>query len=135
MFALDRLHALAPQHPEWQTQDPFKAVLANDMAAIGQFTERDWAEIVFATHAGMSQANFLDIVRQWLATAKHPRFKRPYTDLVYQPMREVMDYLRTAGFQDLHRHGWRAGFCPGVCPTRIWRSSRASHRFEHHDEI
>jgi phosphoserine phosphatase len=99
MFALDRVHTLASQHPEWQTHDPFKAVLANDMAIIGQFTERDWAEIVFATHAGMSQADFLVVAGEWLATAKHPRFKRPYTELVYQPMREVMDYLRASGFK------------------------------------
>jgi phosphoserine phosphatase len=99
MFALDRVHTLAPQHPEWRSKDPFKAVLADDMASIGRFTERDWAEIVFATHAGMSQAAFLDIAGQWLATARHPRFKRLYTELVYQPMREVMDYLRASGFK------------------------------------
>jgi phosphoserine phosphatase len=99
MFALERMHALEPQHPQWKTREPFRAVLANDEAAISKFSERDWAEIVFATHSGMSQAEFLDIVRQWLATAKHPRFKRTYTDLVYQPMREVMDYLRANGFR------------------------------------
>jgi phosphoglycolate phosphatase-like HAD superfamily hydrolase len=99
MFALERARALAPQHPDWRNREPFKSVLANDEAAIAKFSERDWAEIVFATHAGMSQADFLEIVRQWLATAKHPRFKRPYTDLVYQPMREVMDYLRANGFK------------------------------------
>jgi phosphoserine phosphatase len=74
-------------------------VLAGDEAAIAKFSERDWVEIVFATHAGMSQAEFQDIVGQWLAAAKHPRFKRPYTELVYQPMREVMDYLRANGFK------------------------------------
>jgi phosphoglycolate phosphatase-like HAD superfamily hydrolase len=99
MFALDRLHALAPKHPEWKGHDPFKAVLANDQAAMAKFSERDWAEIVFVTHAGMSQTEFADIVRQWLATAKHPRFNRLYTELVYQPMREVMDYLRVNGFK------------------------------------
>jgi phosphoglycolate phosphatase-like HAD superfamily hydrolase len=99
MFALERMHALAPRHPEWRNLQPFKAVLASDAAAIAKFSERDWAKIVFATHAGMSQASFLEIVRQWLATARHPRFKRPYTELVYQPMREVMDYLRRNGFK------------------------------------
>jgi phosphoserine phosphatase len=99
MFALERAHTLAPQHPEWQSQEPFKSVLTNDEAAIAKFSEREWAEIVFATHAGMSQAGFLEIVTQWLATAKHPRFKRLYTELVYQPMREVMDYLRANGFK------------------------------------
>ena len=99
MFALERLHTLAPRHPEWRNREPFKAVLADDKAAIAKFSERDWAEIVFVTHAGMSQAEFVDIVTQWLATAKHPRFKRLYTELVYQPMREVMDYLRANGFK------------------------------------
>jgi phosphoserine phosphatase len=99
MFALERTHTLAPQHPEWKDQEPFKSVLANDEAAIAKFSERDWAEIVFATHAGMSQTDFQEIVKQWLATAKHPRFKRLYTELVYQPMREVMDYLRANGFR------------------------------------
>jgi phosphoglycolate phosphatase-like HAD superfamily hydrolase len=99
LFALERLHALAPQHPEWKDREPFKAALANDAAAMAKFSERDWAEIVFVTHAGMSQAEFMGIVGQWLATAKHPRFNRPYTELVYQPMREVMDYLRANGFK------------------------------------
>jgi phosphoserine phosphatase len=99
MFALERAHTLAPQHPEWQSQEPFKSVLTNDEAAIAKFSEREWAEIVFATHAGMSQADFSNIVRQWLTTAKHPRFRRRYTELVYQPMREVMDYLRANSFK------------------------------------
>ena len=99
VFALDRMHELAPQHPEWQNQEPFKSVLSNDPAALGKFTERDWAEIVFLTHAGMSEAEFLELVGQWLKTATHPRFRRLYTDLVYQPMREVMDYLRGNGFE------------------------------------
>ena len=99
MFALERLHTLAPRHPEWRNREPFKAVLADDKAAIAKFSERDWAEIVFVTHSGMSQAEFVDIVTQWLATAKHPRFNRLYTELVYQPMREVMDYLRANGFK------------------------------------
>jgi hypothetical protein len=64
MFALDRVHELVPQHPGWRNREPFKAVLSNDMAAIAKFSERDWAEVVFVTHSGMSQAAFLDIVRQ-----------------------------------------------------------------------
>jgi len=98
-FALERMHALAPQHPGWLSQAPFKSVLANDAAAIAKFSEREWAEIVFATHAGMSQADFQDIVRQWLTAARHPRFKRLYIELVYQPMREAMVYLRDNGFK------------------------------------
>jgi hypothetical protein len=99
VFALYRVHAMAPQHPEWQRQEPFKAILSNDPAALGKFTERDWFEIVVATHSGMSTEAFQNMVWQWLEGAKDPRFKRPFTDLVYQPMREVMEYLRANGFR------------------------------------
>jgi hypothetical protein len=99
MFALDRLHALAPQHPEWQNHVPFKAVLSNDLPALAHFSEHDWAEILAVTHAGMSQAAFLEIAGKWLATAQHPRFKRLYTDLVYQPMIELLEYLRAYQFE------------------------------------
>ncbi len=99
MFALDRVHALAPQHPEWRSREPFSAVLANDQAALGRFSEGDWAEVIFASHTGMSQAAFREIAGHWLATAKHPRFHRLYTELVYQPMIEVMHFLRRHGFK------------------------------------
>ena len=98
-FALDRVHELAPKHPEWKSREPFKAVLGNDLSALAHFSERDWAELIFATHAGMSQAEFLEIVAKWLTTAKHPRFKRLFTDLVYQPMVEVLEYLRANQFE------------------------------------
>lgn len=99
VFALDRVHALAPQHPEWQSRDPFRAVLSADPEALAHFSEGDWAEIIFLTHSGMSQAAFREIAGQWLATAKHPRFQRLYTELVYQPMIEVLHYLRVNGFR------------------------------------
>jgi hypothetical protein len=85
MFALDRMHAMAPQHPEWKSHDPYKAVLANNSAAMAHFSEQDWADIIFVTHAGMSQTAFLGIATQWLASAKHPKFNRLYTELIYQP--------------------------------------------------
>jgi len=136
MFALDRVHALAPQHPEWRDREPFKAVLTNDMAAIAKFSERDWAEIVFATHSGMSQEVFLAIVRQWLPTAKHPRFKRLYTELVYQPMLEVMSYLRANGFKTYIVTGGGQDFVRayaqkvyGVPPEQVIGSSVAT-KFE-----
>ncbi len=99
VFALDRVGRLAPQHPEWKEQEPFKAVLADDKEAIAKFAEQDWLRIIAATHAGMTTDQFQVIVEEWLAKAKHPRFKRPYTDLVYQPMLEVMKYLRANGFK------------------------------------
>ncbi len=90
---------MAPEHPEWQTADPFKSVLAGDRAAMAKLNEQEWAQIVMATHAGMTTEAFLAIVKQWLATAKHPRFRKSYTELVYQPMLDVMNYLRTNGFK------------------------------------
>jgi phosphoglycolate phosphatase-like HAD superfamily hydrolase len=99
MFALARVHELAPQHPEWKQREPFKAVLADDREAMAKFDESDWGAIVAATHAGMTTAAFESIVRDWLASAKDPRFHRPYTELVYRPMLEVMDFLRANGFK------------------------------------
>ena len=99
MFAIARVHQLAPQHPEWKQREPFKAVLANDREAMAKFSESDWEVIVVATHSGMTSDSFSKIVKQWLATAKDPRFHRPYIDLVYQPMLEVMEYLRANGFK------------------------------------
>lgn len=99
MFALDRVRELASSHPEWATTEPFKSVLAGDHAAMAKFSEGDLAQIVAATHAGMNTEEFLAIVKQWLATAKDPRWQRPYTELIYQPMLEVMQYLRANGFR------------------------------------
>ena len=99
MFALARVHELAPQHPEWKQHEPFKAVLANDRAAMAKFSESDWEVILAATHTGMTNEHSRSMVKQWLATAKDPRFHRPYTELVYQPMLEVMEFLRANGFK------------------------------------
>ena len=99
MFAIDRVVALAPEHPEWKDQEPFKAVLTQDREAMAKFSEQDWERIIAATHAGMTKDAFQEIVEAWLAKAKDPRFKRPYTELVYQPMLEVMEYLRANGFR------------------------------------
>jgi phosphoglycolate phosphatase-like HAD superfamily hydrolase len=98
-FALARVSEMAPSHPEWKEKDPFKTVLARDYAAMGKFTEADWLALVSVTHAGMSTESFQQLVKDWLASAKAPRFNRPYTDLVYQPMLEVMQYLRSNGFR------------------------------------
>jgi haloacid dehalogenase-like hydrolase len=97
-FALDRVKALAPEHPEWKDQQPFKAALEGDMKALAASGEKGLVELVMATHAGMSPAEFQTIVGDWLATAKDPHFKRGYTHLVYQPMLELLSYLRDNGF-------------------------------------
>jgi phosphoserine phosphatase len=99
MFALERLGKLAPQHPAWKETEPFKSVLSGDREGMAKFTEKDWMEIVAVTHSGMGTEEFQSIVKQWITTAKAPRFDRLYTDLVYQPMLEVMKYLREKGFR------------------------------------
>ena len=99
MFAIDRVKALAPRHPEWKTQQPFKAVLEGDMKALAASGEKGLLQLIMATHAGMTSDEFDATVRQWLATAKHPTLKRPYTELVFQPMLELLAYLRAQGFR------------------------------------
>jgi hypothetical protein len=98
-FALDQVKALAPQHPEWKKKQPFKAVLDGDMKALAAAGEHGAVEIVLATHANISTQDFEHVVTDWLSTARHPRFKQPYTDCVYQPMLEVLAYLRANGFK------------------------------------
>ena len=98
-FALDRVKALAPQHPEWKTTQPFKAALDGDMKTLAASGEKGLLTLVMATHAGMTTAEFEKIVKDWLATARHPTAKRPYTKMVYQPMLELLAYLRANGFK------------------------------------
>ena len=97
-FALDRVKALASQHPEWKDKQPFKAVLEGDMKALAAAGEHGLVELIMATHAGMTTNEFEKITAEWLASARDPRFKRPYTELVYQPMLELLAYLRANGF-------------------------------------
>jgi len=99
LFALDRLAEMAPKHPEWRNSKPFKSVLDGDHEAMAKFSEKEWFEIVAVTHAGMSSTDFAAIVADWLPKSSNPVFKRPVTDLVYQPMIEVMNYLRANGFR------------------------------------
>jgi phosphoglycolate phosphatase-like HAD superfamily hydrolase len=99
LFAMDRVHELAPKHPEWKSKQPFKGVLEGDHKAVAATGEHGLLELVMATHAGMTTAEFEEIVESWLATARHPERDRPYTELVYQPMLEVLAYLRAHGFK------------------------------------
>lgn len=99
VFALDRVKALASDHPEWKDQPPFKDILNGNRQAIENFTDQDWVQIVAATHTGMTTDTFKDIVKQWINSAKHPRFQRLYTELVYQPMIELLEYLRSNSFK------------------------------------
>jgi phosphoserine phosphatase len=99
LFAIDRVKALAPKHPEWKTQQPYKGVLEDDMQALAASGEKGLLQLVMTAHAGNTPAEFQAIVNEWVATARHPRFKRRYTELVYQPMLELLTYLRTNGFK------------------------------------
>jgi len=98
-FALDRVKQLAPDHPDWKEKEPFRSILSGNEGEITKFQEHDWVEIIAATHAGMSNEDFLQIVTDWFAKVKHPRFQQPYTKLTYQPMLELLNYLRTHGFK------------------------------------
>lgn len=98
-FAFDRVKELAPRHPEWKKQQPFKSLLANDMETFTAGGVKALAEVLAVSHAGMTTEEFEVIVKNWLATAKHPRFNRPYHEMVYQPMLELLDYLRANGFK------------------------------------
>lgn len=98
-FALDRVKAEAPNHPEWATTQPFQAVLEGDMKAVAATGEKGLVELIMATHAGMTDAQFQTIVNDWIATARDARFKKPYTELAYQPMLELLAYLRANGFK------------------------------------
>lgn len=99
IFAEDRVRALATRHPDWKDHEPFKWVIASDRAAIANMGEKGMLEIIMATHAGLTTEEFRQAVLDWLATARHPRFNLPYTDLVYQPMLELLAFLRANQFK------------------------------------
>ncbi|QDU56099.1 HAD family hydrolase [Aeoliella mucimassa] len=98
-FALDRIKAMAPDHPEWKTEQPFQAVLEGNFKAMAASGNEGLLKIIGATHAGMTNDQFAEIARDWFATAKHPKYDRPYTECVYQPMLELLAYLRANGFK------------------------------------
>jgi phosphoglycolate phosphatase-like HAD superfamily hydrolase len=98
-FALDRIKAMAPQHPEWKTKQPFKALLEGDKQALAAAGKDGLLQIMAVTHTGMTTDEFSKTVLEWTVSARHPRFNRPYTELVYQPMQELLAYLRANGFK------------------------------------
>jgi phosphoserine phosphatase len=98
-FAVDRVKALAPQHPEWKTKEPFASLLKGDMKGVLAGGEHGLVEIIMATHAGMTTEEFDKTVTQWINTAKHPVSKQAFTSMIYQPMLEVLVYLRANGFK------------------------------------
>jgi len=99
MFALDRVKALAPQHPEWKTKEPFASLLRGDLKTALAGGDHAIMEIVMATHSGITAEEFEKIVKDWIATAKHPKTGRYYNEMIYQPMAELLAYLRANGFK------------------------------------
>jgi hypothetical protein len=99
VFALDRLKRLVSDHPEWKESEPFASLLRGDLEAIGKLTEQDWEKIVGAIDTGMTTEQYVRLVGEWLSAARDSRFHQPYTKLVYQPMLELMTYLRANGFK------------------------------------
>ncbi len=130
---------LAPKHPEWKQKQPFKGVLEGDMKAVAASGERGLIEVMAATHAGMTTEEFADDRDDWIATARHPRFERPYTELVYQPMLELLAYLRANGFKTFIVSGGGVEFMRpwaervyGIPPEQVV-GSRSRCRYEVRD--
>ena len=97
-FALDRVKELASKHPEWKNEEPYKSIIEGKLEAVKGYNEKDIAKIIAATHAGITIDQFHEEVRKWLKTAVHPRFNRPFKELIYQPMLEVLHLLRLHQF-------------------------------------
>ncbi|HRE32842.1 MAG TPA: HAD family hydrolase [Candidatus Berkiella sp.] len=138
-FAFDRIKALASEHPEWKNQQPFKAVLANDHATLSKLSEKELLQIIATTHAGMTTTDFNYIVKEWIKTAKHPQKHVLYTQLIYQPMVELLHYLRENDFHTFIVSGGGVDFMRawteksyGIPPQQVIGSS-AKVKFEMRD--
>jgi phosphoserine phosphatase len=130
LFTIDRVRALAPQHPEWRERQPFQALLEGDWTMLARGGSKSVADLTAVTHAGLTTDEFDRTVATWLATARHPRFKRAYTELVYQPMLELLDWLRARGFKTYVCSGSGAEFLRafaekvyGIPPEQVIGSS------------
>ena len=99
VFMLEQVKAAAPQHPEWKQNPAFRALAAKDMKALAALGEKPLLQLLMQANSGMTTVAYDQAIRSWLASARHPKFDRPYTDLVYVPMRELLDYLREHGFK------------------------------------
>ena len=130
VFVMDRVKAVSNQHPEWKTKEPFKSVLDGNTEKLLTYGEKGAMALVTATHSGMTTVEFNEIVSNWLKMAKHPRFKRLYTDLTYKPMIELLHYLRAKGFKTFIVSGGGTAFmrayteqCYGIPPWQVVGSS------------
>ncbi len=139
LFAIDRVNVLSPKHLDWKEKAPFASILQGDLKGALAGGEKALAEIIMATHTGMTTEEYEKIVMDWIATARHPTTKRPYTELVFQPMLEVLDYLRANGFKIYIVSGggiefmrpW-AGKVYGIPPEQVIGSS-VKTKFEMRD--
>jgi phosphoglycolate phosphatase-like HAD superfamily hydrolase len=113
-FVMDRVRALAPQHPEWKETQPFKAALEGDVKTALAGGEKAMLDLMYATHAGTTSEEFNTIVKDWIATARHPRSNRPYTQMIFQPMLELLNYLRANGYKTYIVSGG------GIDFMRVW---------------
>ncbi len=133
-FAIDRVKALSNSHPEWKEKEPFASLLKGDLKAALAGGERAVLEIVMASHAGMTIDEFSQTVKDWIAKAKHPTTKKPYTEMVYQPMLELLTYLRANGFKTFIVSGGGIEFMRpwveavyGIPPEQVVGSSIVTH--------
>jgi phosphoserine phosphatase len=129
-FTFDRVRALASRHPEWKEKQPFKAVLEGDTKTLATFDERTLFDLEIATHAGLTTEEYAEVVRDWSSTAKHPKTGRLYMEMVYQPMHELLSYLRANGFKTfIVSGGWIDFMRPwtervyGIPPEQVVGSS------------
>lgn len=139
LFALEEVKRLAPKHPEWKDRQPFKAVLENDRKTLAESGMKGILKIVAATHSGMSTDEFIGNARRWLASARHPRSQKPYTEMVFQPMLELLDYLRAHDFKTYIVSGGEVAFMRafaeevyGIVPEQVIGTTLGS-RFEDRD--
>ena len=140
LFALDRVKELAPRHPEWKDKEPFASLLKGDVKSALGHGDKALLEIVMVTHAGMTTIEFEKTVKDWIATARHPETRRPYTEMVYQPMLELLAYLRANGFKTFIVSGGGIEFMRpwseavyGVPPEQVVGSSIKT-KFEMRDD-
>ena len=136
LFAIDRIKAMAPQHPDWKDKQPYASILKGDVKTALAGGEHAIGEMIAVTHSGMTTEEFQEVVKTWLATSKHPKFKRPYNEIVYQPMLELMKYLRGNGFKTFIVSGGGVEFMRafaeqtyGIPPEQII-GSRGKLKFE-----
>jgi hypothetical protein len=133
-FVIDRLKAMAPQHPEWKDKPLYVAVLVGDMKGLAAGGLRGLLELATVTHAGMTTDEFSKIAEEWITRARHPKLNRLYTDLVFQPMLELLAYLRANGFKTFIVSGGGVEYAC-LCGEGIWDSPRAGDWQQHRNQV